>query len=194
MWILLVAAATFGICFLVDKGYTRIFRNRSQHKSGRSLRQNKRYGSMGFLLFVIGFCALITTNLENIALLIGSGILMLVGIGLVVYYMSSGIYYDDEDFIVESFGKRRTTYRYDQILHQQLYVLQGGGAIVELHMDNGKAVQVVSNRPGYDTFLHFAFRQWCRQKGLDPENCPFHDTACGVWFPMKEEDGCTFQA
>lgn len=194
MWIILVAVATFGLCFLVDKLYTKLFCGKSQHKSGLSVRQNKRYGSMGFILAVIGLAALITTNFDNMALLIGSGLLILVGIGLIVYYMSSGIYYDEEGFIVESLGKKRVTYRYVQIIHQQLYVLQGGGVIVELHMEGGKAVQVVSNMPKFDEFLNYAFRQWCKQKRIAPEDCAFHDPQNSLWFPEKEEDGCTFQA
>lgn len=194
MWVILVAAVTFGLCFLVDKGYTKLFRSKAQHKSGLSLRQNKRYGSMGVILAFIGLAALITTNFDNVALLVGSGILILLGAGLITYYMSSGIYYDEDGFIVESLGKKRVTFRYDQIVHQQLYTLQGGGIIVELHMDDGKAVQVVSNMPHYEDFLKYAFRQWCRQKGIEPENCEFHDPASSLWFPEKEEDGCTSQA
>lgn len=193
MWILFVAAATFLLCFLIDKGYTRLFRNRAQHRSGLSVRQNKRYGSIGFVLAVIGVAALMTVDLSNIALLVGSGLIILLGVGLIVYYMSSGIYYDDDSFIVESLGKRRLVYRYGQIVHQQLYVLQGGGTIVELHMENGKAVQVVSNMPGYDQFLQYAFRRWCHQKGIAPEKCDFYDPENSVWFPSKEETVCTSQ-
>ena len=188
MWgfVLIVVAVTFGLCFGLDKGFTKLFRNKAQHRSGMSVRQNKRYGSMGFVLAVIGFAALITTNFDNVALLIGSGILLLVGAGLVVYYLSSGIYYDEDGFLVESLRRKRQTYRYEQIVHQQLYVLQGGGMIVELHMANGKAVQVVSNMSGYREFLNYAFLAWCRQKGINPETCDFHKPEEQLWFPMKE--------
>ena len=188
MWgfVLVIVVITFGLCFGVDKGFTKLFRNKAQHRSGMSVRQNKRYGSMGFVLAVIGFAALITTNFDNVALLIGSGVLLVVGAGLVVYYLSSGIYYDEDGFIVETMRRKRQTYRYDQIVHQQLYVLQGGGTIVELHMDTGNAVQVVSNMPGYREFLSYAFRKWCQQKGIDPETCDFHKPEEQLWFPMKE--------
>ena len=42
MWILLVIVLTFALCFVVDKGYTKLFRSKKQHQSGLSLRQNKR--------------------------------------------------------------------------------------------------------------------------------------------------------
>ena len=186
MDILLLAAAVFGLCFLLDKAFTKVFRSRAQHRSGLSVRQSKRYGSIGFALAAIGLAALIT-NSGNTAVLVGAIILMVLGAGLVIFYLSTGIYYDEDSFLVESFGKKRLTYRYGDILHQQLYALQGGGTIVELHMADGSAVQVVSTMPDYDKFLNHAFTRWCAQKGLDPESCPFHDPANSCWFPAKEE-------
>lgn len=189
MWgfVLIVVVVTFALCFGVDKGFTKLFRNKAQHRSGMAVRQNKRYGSMGFVIAVIGLAALITTDFDRVFLLVGSGVLLLVGAGLVVYYLSSGIYYDEDGFIVETVHRKRQTYRYDQIVHQQLYVLQGGGTIVELHMDNGNAVQVVSNMPGYREFLFYAFQKWCQQKGLDPQQCEFYKPEEQSWFPTKEE-------
>ena len=186
MDILLLAAAVFGLCFLIDKGYTRIFRSKAQHRSGLAVRQNKRYGSMGVVLVAIGVAALVASA-GNQAVLIGGIILMILGAGLVVFYLSFGIYYDEEGFLVESFGKKGATYRYCDILHQQLYAVQGGSAIIELHMADGSAVQVVSTMPDYDQFLNYAFARWCAQKGIDPENCEFHNVANGCWFPEREE-------
>lgn len=186
IFVILFAAVVLGLCWLVDRGYTKLFRSKAQHKSGLSLRQNKRYGSIGFILAVIGAAAVITAP-DNTAVIIGGVILMALGIGLVIYYMSTGIYYDEDTFLWESLGKKNRTYRYDQIRCQQLYVMQGGGTIVELHMDDGKAIQVVSTMLGSDQFLQYAFVRYCHQKGLDPENCPFHDPENNLWFPVKEE-------
>ena len=190
----LFAAVVLGVCFLADKGYTKTFRNQQQHRSGLSVRQNKRYGAIGMGLTAIGIAAAISGAADNTALLVGGILVALLGTGLIVYYMSTGIFYDDDTFLWESLGKKRRTYRYDQILHQQLYRMQGGGIIVELHMTDGSAVQVVSNMPDYDQFLNHAFRNYCRQKGLIPEQCPFYDPDNCLWFPTKEEDSCTFQA
>lgn len=192
IFVALFAAAVLGLCWLADKGYTKLFRGKAQHKSGLSLRQNKRYGSIGFVLAVIGLTALIT-GLDNTAVMVGGIVLMALGIGLVIYYMSTGIYYDEDAFLWESLGKKHSIYRYDQILYQQLYVMQGGGTIIELHMDDGKAIQVVSTMPNYDKFLRYAFGRYCHQKGLDPENCSFHDPENSLWFPAKEEFECTSQ-
>ena len=186
MDVILLMAAVFALCFLADKGYTKLFKSKQQHRSGMAVRQNKRYGSMGFVLVAIGVAALVA-HAGNKAVLIGGIILVVLGIGLTVYYLSSGIYYDEDGFLVEALGKKGVTYSYRDIVHQQLYTVQGGSAIIELHMADGSAVQVVSTMPEYDKFLNYAFLRWCAQKGLDPENCPFHDISVGCWFPEREE-------
>lgn len=185
LWILLVAAATFGVCFLVDKGFAKIFRGKVQHASGLSVRLNKRYGSFGVILAVIGLAALFAGLNGEKLLIIGGPVVMLVGIGLVVYYMTFGIYYDDDSFILTTFGKRSVTYRYAQIQGQLLYNATGN-ILVELYMDNGRTVNVQSAMNGGDAFLDTAFAGWCRQTGRDPENCDFHDPANSLWFPMME--------
>ena len=186
MDILLLAAAVFGLCFLIDKGYSKLFRGKKQHRSGLSVRQNKRYGSMGFVLMAIGVAALVSAA-GNRAVLIGGVILILLGAGLTLFYLTNGIYYDDECFLVETLGKKPATHFYRDICFQQLYTMQGGGSIVELHMKDGSAVQVVSTMPEYDKFLNHAFTRWCAEKGIDPESCEFHDITNSCWFPEKEE-------
>ena len=115
-----------------------------------------------------------------------SSILGVVGIGLIVYYVSFGIYYDEDSFLVSGFGKKDVQYGYGDIRHQLLYTMQGGGTIVELHMVNGDAVQIMSTMPEYEKFLNYAFAHWCKAKGLDPDNCDFHDTQNSIWFPNSE--------
>ena len=58
--VILVAAAVFGVCFLVDKGFTKLFRSQSQHYSGTAVRLNKKYGSIGLILAVFGIGAILT--------------------------------------------------------------------------------------------------------------------------------------
>ena len=57
--ILLVAAAVFGICYLVDKTFTKKFRSKTEHLSGMAVRANKMYGIFGVVLIVIGILAVI---------------------------------------------------------------------------------------------------------------------------------------
>ena len=182
---LLIGGLTFGICFLIDKGYTKLFRNRQQHRSGLSVRVSKRYASFGLILCVLGILAVFTGISSGNVLLIGGIAVLLIGIGLIVYYMSFAIFYDGDSFIQTSPGKQEKVYRFADIRHQQLYTIQGGSSLIELHMADGSAVSVSTAMDGAYPFLDHAFAAWCRQTGRDPEACSFHDPAAHLWFPME---------
>ena len=188
LFVLLVAAVTFGLCFLVDKGFTKLFRSQSQHHSGLSVRLNKKYGAVGLILCVVGVGAVFAGLSATWVLTAGGVIVALMGIALVVYYMTFGIFYDKESFVYTSFGRKSVTYRYGQIRGQQLYIVQGGNIVVELHMTDGKAVQVQLQLQDADKFLNQAFSGWCAQKGITPESCDFHDTDNSCWFPTVQTE------
>ena len=185
--ILLVAAVVFGICFLVDKVFTKIFRSQAQHQSGLSVRPNKKYGAFGLILAVVGLGAVFMGLQDDKVLLFGGGFVIVLGICLVVYYLSTGLFYDEESFLYLSFGKESVTYRYQDIQAQQLYNAQGN-LVVELYMVDGKSVHVHSNMVGAFDFLDMAFSRWCAQKGIAAEDCPFHDPSNSCWFPPVSEE------
>lgn len=182
---ILIAAATFGVCFLVDKGFHKTFRGKVQHVSGLSVRLNKRYATIGIVLFFLGVCALFAGLKGYLALSIGGAVVTLMGIALIVYYMTFGIFYDNDGFVLTTFGKRSTTYRYNQIAGQLLYNASGN-LLIELHMKDGRSVNLQAGMIGVYPFLDTAFENWCRQKGIDPTGCDFHDPDSSLWFPMME--------
>ncbi len=182
----LVIAATFGVCFLLDKGFTKIFRSQAQHHSGLAVRLNKRYAVFGLILAVLGVLAVFAGISDGPVLLWGGVIVLVMGAALIVYYLSFGVFYDEDTLLVTGFGKKNVTYRFGDIVHQKLYVLQGGGVVIELHMKDKKAVSVQSGMDGVYPFLDHAFAAWCRQTGRDPESCDFHDPSNSLWFPMEE--------
>lgn len=184
--IILVAVVTFGICYLFDKGFQKYFRNKKQHRSGLAVRLNKMYSIAGVLLSVLGVIAVVNGAVENNILLYGGLLVLLVGVSLCIYHLSFGIFYDEDSFVYTAFGKKDITYRYRDILTQKLYVITGGSIVVELHMTDGKAVSVQSNMNGAYPFLDAAFSGWCRQKGVEPESCQFHDPANHLWFPSED--------
>ena len=51
---LLIIAATFGVMFLLDKGLTKLFRSRQQHRSGTAVRLKKYYGILSLALMILG--------------------------------------------------------------------------------------------------------------------------------------------
>ena len=184
--ILLVVVATFGLCFLFDKGFQKFFRSKSQHRSGLSVRLNKMYSIAGVLLSVLGILAVVNGAAENKTLLYGGVFILIFGIGLCIYHLSFGIFYDSDAFVYTTFGKKETTYRYSDICTQKLYMITGGSIVVELHMADGKAVSVHTTMNGAYPFLDAAFNGWCAQKGIEAESCQFHDPANHLWFPAEE--------
>ena len=184
MGIVLVAAATFLLCWLLDKGFQKAFRSAPQHMSGKSVRLNKYNGLAGVILTLLGIVSMVFGG--EMLLLVGGGIVLRMGIGFMVYYMGFGDFYDDESFLVMAAGKKNREYRYNQIQTQQLY-RNGGHILVELHMTDGTAVQVQSNMVGVYPFLDTAFAGWCLQTGRDPQSCDFHDPSQSLWFPTQEE-------
>ena len=120
-------------------------------------------------------------------MIVCGSLILVMGIGLVVYYATFGIFYDDKGFILTTFGKRSTTYRYRDIKGQRLYLIQGGSVVVELHMADGRSVSLQSVMTGAYDFLDHAFICWCKETRRDPENCDFHDTANHLWFPTLED-------
>ena len=185
--ILLIAAAVFGLCFAVDKAFAKLFRSKAQHRSGMAVRANKRYGLFGVILSVLGVMAICVGISDGSVLLWGGIIVLLMGICLAVYYLSFGVFYDGETFLLSRFGKKDITYRFDQIQGQKLYLVQGGNVIIELHMTDGNTVSLQSTMDGVYPFLDTAFAAWCMQTGRDPQSCDFHDPSQSLWFPTVED-------
>ena len=185
--ILLVAAVVLGLCYLIDKAFTKTFRSKAQHRSGLAVRANKRYGIFGVILSVLVILGFFTGLTDGPVLLVGGIIVLLMGLGLAVHYLSFGIFYDGESFLLSRFGKKDREYHYLDIQGQKLYVIQGGTILVELYMTDGSTVSVQSSMDGAYSFLDAAFAAWCRQTGRDPENCEFHDPSQSLWFPTMED-------
>ena len=74
--VLLIAAAVFGVCYLVDKGFSKAFRGKAQHRSGMAVRANKRFGVFGVVYSFFLAWASGATGLTLMSLLYAPGILM----------------------------------------------------------------------------------------------------------------------
>ena len=183
---LLLAALVFGACYAVDKVFARLFRNQQQHKSGMAVKPGKRAATLGLFLVMLGVAGILSGIIQGTAMLVMSVLMLLLGAGLVLYYLSYGIYYDAEGFLVSAFGKRNRVYHYKDIRQQRRFVVQGGSVLVELHMADGTAVTVQTNMDGAYPFLDYAFARWCEQNGRDPESCDFHNPDQHCWFPEAE--------
>lgn len=184
--ILLVAGAVFGICYAVDKSFSKAFRSKAQHRSGTAVRVSKMYGIMGIALCVIGVLSLVVSA-GSVLLLVGGLIVLAMGAAMAVYYLTRGIFYDAESFLVSGFGQKGTAHFYRDIREQRLYLVQGGNVIIELHLTDGSTVSLQSNMDGVYPFLDTAFAGWCQQTGTDPRSCSFYNPSNHWWFPHEEE-------
>lgn len=185
MELLLVAGVTLLLCWVADKLYTKIFRSKPQHLSGKAVRLHKRYGVGGLILAVLGIAAVFAGSAEEWLLLSGGVMLLLLGIGLVIYYLSFGVFYDDDSFVLTTFGKKSKTYRYADIRCQQLYNSYGQ-TLIELYLRDGRSVQLQGSMTEVYPFLDFAYEAWLLQTGRQNEDCPFHDSQNSCWFPPAE--------
>jgi hypothetical protein len=185
--IALIAAVIFGICYLVDKGFSKLFRSKAQHRSGMAVRANKRYGIFGVVLTVLGIMAICVGVTDGPVLIWGGIFVLLMGVALAVYYLSFGIFYDGESLLLQRFGKKDLSYAYREIVGQKLYLIQGGSIVIELHMADGSALSVQSSFEGTYPFLDAAFSAWCRQTGREESECDFHDPSQSLWFPTVED-------
>lgn len=185
--VIVIAALVFGVCYLVDKAFTKLFRSQQQHMSGTAVRLNKRYATIGLIMAVLGLSAVFTgMDQQETVLIVGGAILLAAGTGLVVYYVTFGVFYDDEGFILNTFGKKSQTYRYSDIQSQQLYN-NYGTILIELHLSDGRSMQLQSGMQGAYDFMDKAFHAWLRQTGRRQEDCPFYDPDNSCWFPPLEE-------
>lgn len=185
MTVFLVVAGTFLLCWLFDKGFTLLFRNKSQHVSGKTVKLSKFFSLGGLLTSVLGTFSLIVGISQSLVLIVGGVIALAIGVFLLAYYLGFGIYYDKEGFLFSTLGKKSVQYRYRDIVNQQLY-RNGGRILIELYMKDGNALQLQDNMVGLYPFLDFAFAAWCAQKGIEPESCVFHNPENSCWFPPVE--------
>ena len=186
--IIIIAALVFLICRVVDKLFTKLFRSKAQHRSGLAVRASKRYGIFGVMFSVLGVLGIIT-GLPGESVLLWAGIaVLLMGIGLAVHYLSFGIFYDGESFLLCRFGRKSQEHRYDEILSQKLYVLTGGSTLIELTLKDGSAVSLQSTMDGVFPFMDTAFAGWCMETGRKMEECDFYDPSKSWWFPHEEEE------
>ena len=188
MGYLLVAAATFGVMFLLDKGLTKLFRSRDQHRSGTAVRLKKQYGVFALVLMILGVLGVCFGITEPSPMLVIAGALVAPGGAVLgIYYMTHGIFYDSDSFLHTTFGNRSRTCRYRDIRGQKLYRLQGGSYLVELYLTDGTAIPVQTSMEGALDFLDHASHARMRQLGLNSHECGWYEPDQCRWFPGEEE-------
>lgn len=186
LWVVILALLTFGACFGLDKLFSKVFRASRQHRGGLKVTLRKRVAVFGLLMLLLGLVCLLFYWGSPTVVFWSGWILLFMGICMLVYYLSFGVYYDEEGFVYSRFGKKSKLYTYDQILTQQLYNSQGS-VLVELQLSDGSTVPVQDSMEGGFAFLDYAFARWLAAKGLTGEDCPFHKPEKCCWFAPQQE-------
>lgn len=187
--ILIVAAVVFFLCWVVDKLFSKLFRSKAQQRSGMAVRANKRYGVFGVMLSVLGILGIVAGARGEKLLLICGIIVLLMGAALATHYLSFGIFYDGESFLLCRFGRKSQEHRFSEIKSQQLYAVTGGSIVIELRLNDGATLTLQSTMDGVYPFMDTAFARWCMQTGHSIEECDFYDPSKSWWFPHEEEAG-----
>ena len=187
--ILLIAALVFLICWGVDRLFIRLFRSKAQHRSGLAVRSSKRYGLFGVIFTVLGILGIFSGTGGDKILLYAGIVVMLMGIALAVHYLSFGIFYDGESFLLCRFGRKDREHRYDEIVSQKLYTITGGSTVIELTLKDGSVLSLQSTMDGVYPFMDTAFAGWCLETGRRMEDCDFYDPSKSWWFPHEKEEG-----
>ena len=186
--IFIIAALVFAVCWGVDKLFVRLFRSKAQHRSGLAVRSSKRYGLFGVIFTVLGILGIFSGTGGDKILLYAGIVVMLMGIALAVHYLSFGIFYDGESFLLCRFGRKDREHRYDEIVSQKLYTITGGSTVIELTLKDGSVLSLQSTMDGVYPFMDTAFAGWCLETGHRMEDCDFYDPAKSWWFPHETEE------
>ena len=186
--IFIIAALVFLICWGVDRLFIRLFRSKAQHRSGLAVRSSKRYGLFGVIFTVLGILGIFSGTGGDKILLYAGIVVMLMGIALAVHYLSFGIFYDGESFLLCRFGRKDREHRYDEIVSQKLYTITGGSTVIELTLKDGSTLSLQSTMDGVYPFMDTAFAGWCLETGRRMEDCDFYDPAKSWWFPHETEE------
>ena len=184
LFIGVLCAAVFGICFLVDMLIKAL--RRKNHAPQACVRPPRKSAVFGILLIFFPLMVLLwwMPPEGDTLLLVGSIIVLVMGIVLLVSHFSVGICYDDDSFTYRSLGKKPMRYTYDQIRGQRS-LLTKSGVNTTLFVGNDTIV-LYEAMQGASTFLSKAFFRWCQAKGIDPdavENNPRMLT----WFPDPDD-------
>ena len=185
--IFVVAGLVFFLCWLVDRAFTKLFRSKAQQRSGMAVRANKRYGVFGVILSVLGILGIVAVLEHDPAEPPLQLLLRRLGLGLAVHYLSFGIFYDGDSFLVCRFGRKSQEHRFGEIVSQKLYVVTGGSIVIELGLADGSVLSLQSTMDGVYPFMDTAFAAWCMQTGHKMEDCSFYDPSKSWWFPHEEE-------
>lgn len=168
--VLLLCAVVFLICFLIDLLLKALFPKSKLENSKNVVRPPRRSAVFGVILSFLGVVVLVKylPTAEEILLIIGAAVALILGAVLLITYFSVVIYFDDEGFLYKARGHGKQTFRYSQIKGQRSLMTRGG--INTILFVGDAEINLYSAMQNVNAFLNKAFFKWCAEKGLDPDS------------------------
>jgi len=163
----LLIGAIFGLIALGDFLLKKIL-PKSRYDTAQAVRLPRYSFILGLIVAMVGFIAILYVPRETEAFLwYGGWIVLVMGIGMLVNFFATGIFYDEEGFTYRVLFKKPRTYRYSDITAQRTFVAKSGWNTSLYAKD--EEIQLYAAMQGVSEFLNKAFFAWCRQKGIDPD-------------------------
>ena len=169
IFVLIVCAVVFLICFLIDTLFKVIFPKSKLEKSKQVVRPPRKSAVAGVILTFAGVAVLIKNlaGTPDTLFLIGSIVAIIFGVILLCTYFSVVIYFDDEGFLYKAWGHGKKEFRYSQIRGQRSLLTRGGVNTILFVGD--EEINLYSAMQNLNAFLSKAFFKWCAVKGIDPD-------------------------
>lgn len=181
--LLLIGAATFGLCFVIDRLIGRIRKKRSGDHARQIVRQPTRAAGFGIVLLVGGICVMLF--LHTALGLWGGLMILFLGALLIGSYFLFSIKYDDEGFTYCTLRGKRY-FHYNQIHGEQAIAARSGINVMLFVGDT--AIEMSEAMSGVREFLSHAYYARCRQLSINPEDCPPPAPGELLWFPAPSEE------
>ena len=186
IFVLIVCAVVFLICFLIDTLFKVIFPKSKLEKSKQVVRPPRKSAVAGVILTFAGVAVLIKNlaGTPDTLFLIGSIVAIIFGVILLCTYFSVVIYFDDEGFLYKAWGHGKKEFRYSQIRgpaepaharrreHDPLCRRRGDQSL-QRHAEPERV-------PQQGRF------QWCAVKGIDPDTIE-NNPRMATYFPDPDD-------
>ena len=178
LFLLVFAAAVFGMCFAVDKGSARLLQ---KAKSRDSVRLPLRYPILSVCAFLCALIAGIHGIHSKSPLFICAAVCFLgVGIYGLYAYHNMKITYDEQGFLLKN-GKFSKKFAFGDIAYQRVAITKRACCLVLCTKED--EVVLYSYMQGFEPFLQAAYLGYCKANGLDPEAQEWHNPSDHRWFP-----------
>ena len=186
--LLILMAAVFLICFLVDLLVKKLFSSRRFQTENPAVRPPRRSAVIGVLLLFVPIAVLLRLLPPEGSALITAGcvVMLLLGALLLGSYFSVTILYGEETFVWRRLFHGAQTFHYSQIRGQRSLMTRGG--IQTILFVSDAQIPLYSAMQNLNPFLRTAFFKWCASKQIDPDSIP-NNPQMFTWFP--DPDGGT---